>query len=66
MASQESLLVRQYLMTAKASQTAGTNIETARLGLEALSALTPLAPDINLEKTSIEGIPAEWVTHLEY
>ncbi|MEH7375805.1 alpha/beta hydrolase [Neobacillus drentensis] len=62
MASQESLLVRQYLMTAKASQTAGTNIETARLGLEAISALTPLAPDINLEKTSIEGIPAEWVT----
>ncbi|PGY08197.1 alpha/beta hydrolase [Bacillus sp. AFS031507] len=62
MASQESLLVRQYLMTAKASQTAGTNIETARLGLEAISGLTPLAPDINLEKTSIEGIPAEWVT----
>ncbi|MBT2725075.1 MULTISPECIES: hypothetical protein [unclassified Bacillus (in: firmicutes)] len=40
-------------MTAKASQTAGTDIETARLGLEALSALTPLAPDINVEKKSL-------------
>jgi monoterpene epsilon-lactone hydrolase len=62
MASPESVLVRQYLMAAKASQTAGTDIETARQGLEALSALTPLAKDINVEKTSIEGIPAEWVT----
>jgi monoterpene epsilon-lactone hydrolase len=62
MASPESVLVRQYLMAAKASQTAGTDIETARQGLEALSALTPVAPDINVEKTSIEGIPAEWVT----
>ncbi|MFL6559042.1 MAG: alpha/beta hydrolase, partial [Bacillus sp. (in: firmicutes)] len=62
MASPESVLVRQYLMAAKASQTAGTDIETARQGLEAFSALTPLAKDINVEKTSIEGIPAEWVT----
>jgi monoterpene epsilon-lactone hydrolase len=62
MASPESVLVRQYLMAAKASQTAGTDIETARQGLEALSALTPVAPDINVEKISIEGIPAEWVT----
>jgi monoterpene epsilon-lactone hydrolase len=61
MASQESLLVRQYLMTAKASQTAGTGIEIARQGLEALSSLTPVAPDIIVEKTKIEDIPAEWV-----
>jgi len=61
MASQESLLVRQYLMASKASQTAESDIETARKGLEALSTLTPLAPDIIVEKTNIEGIPAEWV-----
>ncbi|MEH7306684.1 alpha/beta hydrolase [Neobacillus drentensis] len=61
MASQESLLVRQYLMSSKANQTAGFDIETARKGLEALSALTPVAQDIIVEKTSIEGISAEWV-----
>lgn len=61
MASQESLLARQYLMASKASQTAGSDIETARKGLEALSTLTPVAPDIIVEKTNIEGIPAEWV-----
>jgi epsilon-lactone hydrolase len=61
MASQESVFVRQYLTAAKANQTAGTDIETARQGLEALSALTPVAPDISIEKTIIEGIPAEWV-----
>ncbi|WHY64654.1 alpha/beta hydrolase [Neobacillus sp. SuZ13] len=61
MASQESLLVRQYLMTAKASQTAGTDIEIARQGLESFSSLTPVAPDIIVEKTKIEDIPAEWV-----
>jgi monoterpene epsilon-lactone hydrolase len=61
MASQESVLVRQYLISSKASQTAGADIETARKGLEALSTLTPVAPDIIVEKTNIEGIPAEWV-----
>jgi monoterpene epsilon-lactone hydrolase len=61
MASQESVLVRQYLMAAKASQTAGTDIETVRQGLEALSTLTPAAPDIIVEKTNREGIHAEWV-----
>jgi monoterpene epsilon-lactone hydrolase len=61
MASQESVFVRQYLTAAKANQTVGTDIETARQGLEALSALTPVAPDISIEKTIIEGIPAEWV-----
>lgn len=61
MASQESLLVRTYLMAAKASQTAGTDIETARQGLETLSALTPIAQDINVKKTSMDGIHAEWV-----
>jgi len=61
MASQESVFVRQYLTAAKANQTAGTDIETARQGLEALSTLTPVAPDISIEKTIIEGIPAEWV-----
>ncbi|MFP5111915.1 alpha/beta hydrolase [Bacillaceae bacterium C204] len=61
MASQESVLVRQFLISSKASQTAGADIETARKGLEALSTLTPVAPDIIVEKTNIEGIPAEWV-----
>jgi monoterpene epsilon-lactone hydrolase len=62
MASPESLLVRQFLRAAKSNQTAGANIETARQGLEALSGLTPVSPDIKVEKTTIEGVPAEWVT----
>ena len=62
MASQESLLVRQYLQMSKANQSPEANIETARQGLEALSALTPVAQDIIVEKVEIEGIAAEWVT----
>ncbi|WML55930.1 alpha/beta hydrolase [Neobacillus sp. PS2-9] len=62
MASQESLLVRQYLQMSKANQSPEANIETARQGLEALSALTPVAQDITVEKVEIEGIAAEWVT----
>ncbi|WP_413299492.1 alpha/beta hydrolase [Bacillus sp. 1P10SD] len=62
MASQESLLVRQYLQMSKANQSPEANIETARQGLEALSALTPVAQDITVEKVEIEGIPAEWVS----
>ncbi|MEH7438779.1 alpha/beta hydrolase [Neobacillus drentensis] len=62
MASQESLLVRQYLQMSKANQSPDANIETARQGLEALSALTPVAQDITVEKVEIEGIAAEWVT----
>ncbi|MGG3564670.1 alpha/beta hydrolase [Neobacillus rhizosphaerae] len=61
MASQESILVRQYLQMSKANQSPEANIETARQGLEALSALTPVAQDITVEKVEIEGIPAEWV-----
>ncbi|MEO2076052.1 MAG: alpha/beta hydrolase [Bacillus sp. (in: firmicutes)] len=62
MASQESLLVRQFLQMSKAKQSPGADIETARKGLESLSALTPIAQDITVEKVDIEGIPAEWVT----
>jgi epsilon-lactone hydrolase len=62
MASQESLLVRQYLQMSKANQSPEANIETARQGLEALSALTPVGQDITVEKVEIEGIAAEWVT----
>jgi epsilon-lactone hydrolase len=62
MASQESLLVRQYLQMSKANQSPEANIETARQGLEALSALTPVTQDITVEKVEIEGIKAEWVT----
>ncbi|MDR6123380.1 monoterpene epsilon-lactone hydrolase [Bacillus sp. SLBN-46] len=62
MASQESLLVRQYLQMSKANQSPEANIETARQGLEALSALTPVGQDITVEKVEIEGIAAEWIT----
>ncbi|MDN3016026.1 alpha/beta hydrolase [Paenibacillus sp. BSR1-1] len=61
MASQESLLVRQYLKSFSSNQSAEFNLEAARNGLEALSGLTPVASDISVEKTEIEGIPAEWV-----
>ncbi|WP_040209069.1 alpha/beta hydrolase [Neobacillus jeddahensis] len=62
MASQESLVVRQFLKAGKSNQTAEASIEAARQGLEALSTLTPVSPDIDIEKTVIEGMNAEWVT----
>jgi monoterpene epsilon-lactone hydrolase len=62
MASPESLMIRQYLKSFSANQTQDLDLQAARKGLEALSALTPVAPDVNVEKTTIEGIPAEWIT----
>src|SRR4051812_3795006 len=62
MASPESFIVREFLKAAKSNQTANAGIETARQGLEALSGLTPINSDIKVEKTDIEGIPAEWVS----
>jgi epsilon-lactone hydrolase len=62
MPSQESLMVRQMLSATLANQTQGFNLEAARQGLEALSAFTPVAPDVKVEKLSVEGFPAEWIT----
>ncbi|MBS4211209.1 alpha/beta hydrolase [Neobacillus rhizophilus] len=62
MVSSESLMIRQMLKASLTNQLAEFNLEATRNGLEALSALTPVAPDINVEKKTIEGIPAEWVT----
>lgn len=62
MPSQESIVVRQYLQAYTASQSANFDLETARKGLEMLSSLTPVAPDIKVEKKSINGIPAEWIS----
>lgn len=61
MPSQESIVVRQYLKAFTANQSAGFDLEASRNGLEMLSSLTPLAPDVNVEKIMIDGIPAEWV-----
>lgn len=61
MASQESIAVRQYLKAYMASQPAGFDLEASRKGLEMLASLTPIARDIRVEQTSIEGIHAEWV-----
>lgn len=61
MASLESMAVRQYLKTYVASQPVGFDLEASRKGLEMLASMTPIAPDISIEKISIEGIPAEWV-----
>ncbi|NRD79513.1 alpha/beta hydrolase [Bacillus sp. BRMEA1] len=62
MASQESIMIRQYLKSFSSNQTQEFNLEAARKGLEAMSALTPVAPDIKVEKTIIDGIQAEWVS----
>lgn len=64
MASQESMMIRHYLKSFSSSQnqTQDFNLDAARKGLEAISALTPVAPDVKVEKTPIEGILAEWVT----
>lgn len=61
MPSLESIAVRQYLKAYSASQPAGFNLEASRKGLEMLASLTPIAPDVKVEKTIVEGIPAEWV-----
>lgn len=61
MPSQESLMVKQMLKASLANQTQAFNLDAARRGLEALSAFTPVASDVVVEKVSVEGIPAEWV-----
>ncbi|WP_045516771.1 alpha/beta hydrolase [Neobacillus niacini] len=61
MPSQESIAVRQYLKAFVASQPAGLDLDASRKGLEMLSSLTPIAPDIKVEKTTVKGIPAEWI-----
>jgi epsilon-lactone hydrolase len=61
MPSLESIAVRQYLKAYAASQSTGFNLEASRKGLEMLASLTPIAPDVKVEKTTVEGIPAEWV-----
>jgi monoterpene epsilon-lactone hydrolase len=61
MASQESLVVRNFLKDYVANQPAEVNLEASRLGLEMLSGSTPIAPDISVERVTIEGIPAEWL-----
>jgi epsilon-lactone hydrolase len=62
MPSQESLMVKQLLKASLTNQTQEFSIDAARRGLEALSAFTPVAPDVKVERLSVEGIPAEWVT----
>ncbi len=61
MPSQESLIVRQILKQFSANQTTEFNLQAARKSLEMLSAQFPIAPDVTVEKTTIEAIPAEWV-----
>lgn len=62
MPSQESIMVKQMLKASVTNQTQEFNLESARQGLEALSAFTPVAPDVKVEKITVEGIPVEWVT----
>ncbi|WP_042455465.1 alpha/beta hydrolase [Neobacillus dielmonensis] len=63
MASQESILIKQFLKASMGNQaSSATDITAARQGLEALSRLTPVADDIHVKKLLIEDIPAEWVT----
>jgi epsilon-lactone hydrolase len=62
MPSQESLMVKQLLKASLTNQTQELSIVAARRGLEALSAFTPVAPDVKVGRLSVEGIPAEWVT----
>ena len=59
----ESIVVRQLLINSLKAR-AGTNpsIEQMRQGMESMMGGVPLDSDINVEKISIEGIPAEWVS----
>ncbi|WHY88734.1 alpha/beta hydrolase [Neobacillus novalis] len=62
MASPESMMVKQFLKASTANLSTEFNLEAARNNLEALSGFTPIAPNIKVEKTTVEGVPAEWVT----
>ncbi|MCM3585220.1 alpha/beta hydrolase [Mesobacillus maritimus] len=62
MASQESIMIRQLLKASVAAQKPGQSLADARKGLEALTALNPLAQDLTVEKLTVEGMPAEWVS----
>jgi len=63
MASKESQVARQMLQNwAQSFGGKSMTVEQLRQGLEALAQLRPLDPAIRVEKTAIDGIPAEWVT----
>jgi epsilon-lactone hydrolase len=61
MASQESLIVRQYLKEFSSNSSSEFNLQAARQGLEALSGQNPIPPDVAIEKITIGDTSAEWI-----
>jgi epsilon-lactone hydrolase len=62
MPSQESIMIRQMLKASMAAQKPNSSIEEVRKGLEMLASFNPLAPDVKVEKLTVAGMPAEWVS----
>ncbi|MBT2757264.1 alpha/beta hydrolase [Mesobacillus foraminis] len=62
MASPESSAIRKFLKENMTAQKPGQTIEEVRQAFEKFSSVIPVAPDIKVEKVSVEGIPAEWVS----
>ncbi|WP_409304167.1 alpha/beta hydrolase [Peribacillus sp. SCS-155] len=62
MASKEAIAVRQRLIEHVSSQTGRSTLQEARDGLEKLLGSIPLDSDIKVEKFSVEGMAAEWIS----
>lgn len=62
MASQASMMIRQMLKASVAAQKPNQSLAEARMGLELLASMNPLTHDVTVEKLTVEGMPAEWVS----
>lgn len=63
MASPESKAVRQFLLNHKKAQSGKPfSVEETRRELEAMFGNRPVDPDVRIEKVTIGGIPAEWMS----
>lgn len=63
MASPESNAVRQFLLNRKTAQSGKPfSVEETRRELESIFGNRPADPDVQVEKITVEGIPAEWVS----
>lgn len=61
MPSPEHEQVVAMLKNAPRSEGASPTLEEQRLGYDAMAALHPLADDIEVEQTTADGVPADWV-----
>jgi monoterpene epsilon-lactone hydrolase len=63
MASPQSQAIRQMLLQQReaARKAPPPSIEVQRRNLDAMGRLVPLAPDVQVERIEVAGLPAEWI-----